>query len=251
MSKIYDETAEIVNEINTRLADPAKVFARDDGSTGHKFGNETPLTIQLAYDPTTYKISILVSSTLQKVFAIARQGSELGAWEQLGSPTPWKYASTDDDLSLTVAVANYIPDSGERFIVRCPKRERDERATQDDFYAVNGYSVQTLNTVAMRTLQAPHHSTHENFPGIYLCSDALAGDDYESIQQGKMNVAIPSNVLEWITNDQPKFSFLHHESSTPTWHTLKDPSIRAFDIQIRDHRGRQFDSSAFAELQSH
>ena len=23
-----------------------------------------------------------------------------------------------------------------------------------------------------------------------------------------MNVAIPSNVLEWITNDQPKFSFL-------------------------------------------
>ena len=34
----------------------------------------------------------------------------------------------------------------------------------------------TLNTVAMRTLQAPHHSTHENFPGIYLCSDALAGD---------------------------------------------------------------------------
>ena len=58
-----------------------------------------------------------------------------------------------------------------------------------------------------------------------------------------MNVAIPSNVLEWITNDQPKFSFLHHESSTLTWHTLKDPSIRAFDIQIRDHRGR-FDSSA-------
>ena len=64
--KNYTTTAEIVNEINTRLADPAKVFARDDGSTGHKFGNETPLTIQLAYDPTTYKISILVSSTLQK-----------------------------------------------------------------------------------------------------------------------------------------------------------------------------------------
>ena len=120
-----------------------------------------------------------------------------------------------------------------------------------DFYAVNGYSVQTLNTVAMRTLQAPHHSTHENFPGIYLCSDALAGDGFESIQQGKMNVAIPSNVLEWITNDQPKFSFLHHESSTLTWHTLKDTSIRAFDIQIRDHRGRRFDSSASAELQSH
>ena len=60
----------------------------------------------------------------------------------------------------------------------------------------------------------------------------------------QMNVAIPSNVLEWITNDQPKFSFLHHESSTLTWHTLKDPSIRAFDIQIRDHRGRRFDSSA-------
>ena len=36
--------SEIVNEINTRLADPAKVLARDDGSTGHKFGNETPLT---------------------------------------------------------------------------------------------------------------------------------------------------------------------------------------------------------------
>ena len=53
-----------------------------------------------------------------------------------------------------------------------------------------------------------------------------------------MNVN-PSNVLEWITNDQPKFSFLHHESSTLTWHTLKDPSIRR---SISTTRGRRFDS---------
>ena len=95
--KNYTTTAEIVTN-NTRLADRERL-ARDDGSTGHKFGNETLLTIQLAYDPTTYKISILVSSTLQKVFAIARQGSEL-AREQLFT-NPWEIPSTDDDLSLT------------------------------------------------------------------------------------------------------------------------------------------------------
>ena len=82
------------------------MFAREDNSTGHKFGNETPLTIQLAYDATTYKISILASSTLQKVFAIAREGSNSARGNSWALPTRGESASTDDDLSLTVAVAN-------------------------------------------------------------------------------------------------------------------------------------------------
>jgi hypothetical protein len=174
--KNYTTTAEIVNEINTRLADPAKVFAREDGSTGHKFGNENPLTIQLAYDATTYKISILASSTLQKVFAYreARVRTRMrgNSWA-----LPTMEIRVDGRRPLTdVPVANYIPILTGASSSGAQSASAMNERLKTDFYAVNGYSVQTLNTVAMRTLQAPHHSTHENFPGIYLCSDALSGD---------------------------------------------------------------------------
>ena len=240
----YTTNAQIVNEINTRLSDPAKVYSASDGSTGHKFSNEQPMTIQLSYDATNYKVSILASSTLHKVFSIARDGSELGLWEQLGFSNAWKYASADD-LSLTARIANYVP------ILTGASSSGDQSASamnlalKKEFYAVNAYSVQTLNTPALRTLLAPHHSFHENhFSGLFLCSDALAGDGFECIQQGAVNVSVPSNVLEWVRNSEPKFSFLHHESTTLTWHVLKDTSIRTFDIQLRDHRGRRFDASA-------
>ena len=73
---------------------------------------------------------------------------------------------TDDDLSLTVAVANYIPILTGASSSGAQSASAMNERLKTDFYAVNGYSVQTLNTVAMRTLQAPHHSTHENFPGF-------------------------------------------------------------------------------------
>ena len=198
----YTTNAQIVNEINTRLSDPAKVYSASDGSTGHKFSNEQPMTIQLSYDATNYKVSILASSTLHKVFSIARDGSELGLWEQLGFSNAWKYASADD-LSLTARIANYVP------ILTGASSSGDQSASamnlalKKEFYAVNAYSVQTLNTPALRTLLAPHHSFHENhFAGLFLCSDALAGDGFECIQQGAVNVSVPSNVLEWVRNSE-------------------------------------------------
>ena len=111
--------------------------------------------------PTKFRSS---SRARSKSIRYSQEGSELGAWEQLGFTNPWKYASTDDDLSLTVAVANYIPILTGASSSGAQSASAMNERLKKDFYAVNGYSVQTLNTVAMRTLQAPHHSTHEKLP---------------------------------------------------------------------------------------
>ena len=104
-----------------------------------------------------------------------------------------------DDLSLTARIANYVP------ILTGASSSGDQSASamnlalKKEFYAVNAYSVQTLNTPALRTLLAPHHSFHENhFSGLFLCSDALAGDGFECIQQGADQRIGTVNVLEWI-----------------------------------------------------
>ena len=130
---------------------PAKVFAPRRLSTGHKFGNETPLTIQLAYDATTYKISILVSSTLQKVFAIARQGSNSARGNSWALPTRGNSQRTMTFHSRWPSQLH--SDSDRRVIVRCPERERDERRLKTDFYAVNG------------TRSKPEHGRDANPPG--------------------------------------------------------------------------------------
>ena len=67
-----------------------------------------------------------------------------------------------------------------------------------------------------------------------LCSDALGTDGLIC----KNDTATPTNIIAWIINDQPKFSYLHHNTNTPAWMKLNDQNIKQFDIKIRDNRGR-------------
>ena len=128
------------------------MFARDDGSTGHKFGNETPLTIQLAtmQPPTKSHPRLIRPKGIRYREARVRTGrmGTVGLYQPVEIRVDGRRPFTDG------CRRNHPDDSGHRQVPRA--RPTNERL-KTDFYAVNGYSVQTLNTVAMRTLQAPHH----------------------------------------------------------------------------------------------
>ena len=62
--------------------------------------------------------------------------------------------------------------------------------------------------VADRSLSALHSGTHESLSGLFVCSDKLAMDSFESVAHGTENVAGPCNVLQFIPNTQAKDSYI-------------------------------------------
>ena len=94
--------------------------------------------------------------------------------------------------------------------------------------------------VANATLVSHHSATFENPRGIYLCSETLTnGNTYESRrnQITRHLEATPSQILEWIQFDVPRYSYIQYKSETIHWHYLGEKTINQFDIQLKSADG--------------
>ena len=252
----YTTNTEIVTHINSKFAS-GEVYDFETDQQTHQFGSEDALGVEFSYDASTYIMSYKITSTQTtntniKIFMPCIHDNDGGIWHHLGFHAEEFFVVTgnqqtrfphrtiammEEDLSLTYPVI-YAEASD------VPAGDVDRSYAQfntlySPTYARLAGKVVAENMDTFRTSVAENPSIHENpHSGIYVCSDELGQDGMEV----RHNYAIGTNVLEFIENDEPRYSHLHYKSGGMlTWHKCNNPSIRAFDIKIRDHRFRLID----------
>ena len=103
----------------------------------------------------------------------------------------------------------------------------------------------TTSPVADRTLESPHAGTHENHNGIYIASQMLGNDTMVGLAHSdNVMVAHQSDVLQFINNDVPKYSYLSYHTDTPMWNVLTKNCLLYTSPSPRDQRGSRMPSSA-------
>ncbi len=237
----------IANIINNKFVD--EVYDYETKTLSHSFGTSDTtgtLAITFTYNPDTYKFNIGVSqpsltgNANVKIFVPAFVDGDMGLWENFGfshKESMVQIGSTDE-----LAFLSYLNTAYTRIYASntdIPAGSQDQSYYDFNYsqrYArIAGVPSNDTDIVASKILIPEGSATHENhFNGLYLCSDALGTDGLIC----KNDTATPTNIIAWIINDQPKFSYLHHNTNTPAWMKLNDQNIKQFDIKIRDNRGR-------------
>ena len=80
-------------------------------------------------------------------------------------------------------------------------------------------------------------STAANTMGLFITTDLTDNAAYEThLHMGKNSMS-QTNILEWVMNDAPVYSYLHYKPENPCWHTLHQPSITHFNMKMLDLNG--------------
>ncbi len=220
----YYTSTNLVNSINTALT-----------AYDNRFASEAKLNITLQYDEDTYLFSVFINNNVTKYFGIFDTGVD-SLWNAMGFTS-----------NLFV---NSINHNGDDIILK----------TYDDFPIIseidfnnfkdieNQYFISGSSTVlSNRTITATHPGMIENNNGLYICSNKLGNDSFEcsKINNSSSHLqAIPTDTIQWINIDVPKFSHISYHTDQPMWISLNHKTITNFDIQIRDHQGSLFPKDA-------
>ena len=249
----YTQNSQIADLIYAKFQN--EVYDYDTGTIGtHQFASEDSLGIDFSYEENHYIFSYAVSQTTLtqdlgvKVFAPAIFENDVGLWEHFGFVNETSmvginsrsYFSTPDQLLATFnqdwkiiyPLSADIPAG-----VNAPTYK-----TLNEFWENGPGRYMRIagvpnaeNNLDARSVVADRQTVHENhFSQLFVCSDTLGTD----AMLCKNDVAVPTNILGCLMNDQPKYSYLHFQTNTPAWMKLNDTKIQEFDIRIRDHRGR-------------
>jgi len=225
----YYTTTKLINTIND-------LFTQYD----NKFANELKLVIQLNYDEDTFMTNVIVSQNDHKYFGIFHS-QENTLWGNLGFNRTFHEPV---ELSGTHFIANMADDAS--FLIPTD--------VWDMYLNANPYYIKSTSStiVANRTIYGTHAGVNENHAGIYITSKKLGQGSFECSKNDLTNYndlqAIPSDVIQWINIDVPKFSHISYHSDTPMWISLDNKNINNFDIEIRDHKGQIFPKDAIQKF---
>ena len=250
----YTQNSQIANLIHAKFQN--EVYDYDTGTIGtHQFTLEDPLQIDFAYDENHYIFQYSISQTTLtqdvgvKVFVPAIFENDVGLWEHFGFVNETgmiginsrSYFSTPDqslealnrDFKTIYPQSTDIPAGVDGVPTYKTLNEFWENGP-GRYMRIAGVP-NAENNLDARSVVADGQTVHENhFSQLFICSDTLGTD----AMLCKNDVAVPTNILGCLMNDQPKFSYLHFQTNTPAWMKLNDTKIQEFDIRIRDHRGR-------------
>jgi hypothetical protein len=199
----------------------------------HQVDTESALNLTITYNSETYKYNIVgAQSTKHKIMVLF--DDELGGslWTSLGFSKE-KLMKVNDVSGFLQVLKGYVKDfNGQIPPAPIPNAEvfNQNKGFIDKFHLRDMYNV-GANTVALRTIQAPFVSRHENdINEINLCSDLA-----ESLITGNNGVCIPTDILEKIINDVPKYSYIHHTADTLYYHQLPKNNINHFNLRLLNH----------------
>ena len=237
----YDETADLVTTMQAKFTNN-EITRESDGTVTftHSGQTDTATTVTITHDTNSYKNTLVFDSGSQhKAIALLVEDQNTHTiWESLGFKKAQilkvsEISGMRDRLNALASgagadvIANDVLIGGLKFIR-------------------GGFGT---SPVADRTLTSPHAGTHENHNGIYIASSVLGNDTMVGLAHSdNVMVAHQSDVLQFINNDVPKYSYLTYHTDTPMWNVLTKKDINHFDVQIRDHRGHLYPRSALADF---
>jgi len=211
--------------------------------SNHQFEAESPLIVTFNQNDSIYINSLAFDSGNNiKLFALSAVTSSHSVWEMLGF---------EKNKMLNQTTANIVLDYLRTHFTSVELADSPSTKLRDDT-TLNKYLIRCCKDdlpIADRTLTALHSGTRENLPGLFICSDKLGSDSFESVAHGTENVATPSNVIQYIPNTEPKYSYINHTPDMLMWHSLLDSSIHKFDIKLRDHKGQLFGLNSLPDFQ--
>ena len=235
---LYVDNATLNVKIMEKLSDPTQIkkYPIDnvgnvsyDFTSSHVVSTETPLDIVVQYNPTTYKFSIHGTQGGQKskVMVLFDAGDGTSLWDTMGFSSH-KLLKPNEIFDFKTQLTTSV---------QIPQTFNVEKLT--DIYHVRDMKSIASNTVALRTIHAPYHSRHENhISEINVCSDL--GECFLTKHNG---VCIPTDIIEKIINDVPKFSYIHHKADQLYYHQLSKSKIKTFNIRLDDHNYKPIDDN--------
>ena len=240
----YDETSDLVTSLQGKFTNTSgnEIIRESDGTATftHAGQSDTATTVTLTHDTNSYKNTLVFDSGSQHkaIALLVEDQNTLTIWESLGFKKEQilkvsEIAGMRDRLNALASdagadvIANDVMIGGLRFI----------------------RGGITTSSIVHRTLVSPHAGTHENHNGIYIASQMLGNDTMVGLAHSdNVMVAHQSDVLQFINNDVPKYSYLTYHTDTPMWNVLTKKDINYFDVEIRDHRGHLYPRSALADF---
>ena len=242
--QIYLDNLSLQLNIQTQFTNASgnKIFKTDIDNSGylgagsfvHQVDTETTMPITINYNPTTYKFSLYGNQeSKHKIVVLYDDNSGGSLWKSMGFEKH-KLMTKDDipDFLTKLGVYSDAHPAG------LPGAELFNVNTSftDEFHMRDMYNVAS-NTIALKTIHAPFTSCHENdISEINVCSDLA--ECFLTSANGK---CIPTDIVEKVVNNVPKFSYLHHQADTLYFHQLSKNNIKTFNIRLDDHNYKPID----------
>ncbi len=92
-------------------------------------------------------------------------------------------------------------------------------------------------------------SVTDNPIGYFITSDLTDNSALETHRQIQKNVAVPTNILEWILNTSGRNTYLHYTPDMISWHRLHQPQIAQFTIKVLNYEGRNLPHDMIRDFQ--
>jgi len=229
----YATNVELANAMNVEFSAGDRIFYLETGGTTHQFASEAEMGISVVYDTETYEFTFtFTQSGKHKVFVPAVLDLQGSIWENIGFSEA-KCATASEASSILNVLNSKIVNS---------YTDIQTNTLLQTFYIADAFSSNDLED---RVISSDVPSVHENhIQRLYVCSDALVSDAL--VMEG--TTAIPTNILDEVVNEVPKFSYLHKEmSSLPMWNRLLNPRMNKFDIKLLDQYGSAIPDDAMPD----
>ena len=240
----YDETAALITTMQAKFsnASASEITRESDGSTNvqHVGQTDNPTTVTITHSESTFRNTLVFDSGSQhKAIALFCEDQNVHTiWESLGF-SKHKIVKRSELNGIRDRLNQLPAGAGADLITN--------NALLGQLKFISG-CVNT-SSIATRTLTSPHAGTHENSNGIYISSKVLGNDTLIGhAHDDSVMVAHQSDVLQFINNEVPKYSYLTYHTDVPMWQILTTNYINHFDIEIRDHKGHLYPRSAIANF---
>lgn len=245
--QIYLDNLNLQLEIQTQFTNASgnkiiKTSIDESGNLGersfvHQVDNETIMPITITYNPDIYKFSMYGSQeSKHKIMVLFDDESNGSVWESMGFDKDRLMKASD--IPAFLEKLEIYKDAYNNQVNPIPGAELYNTNTTwtSQYYLRDMYNT-AANTVALRTIHATHASRHENdISEINICSDLA-----ECLITGNNGICQPTDILEKVVNNVPKYSYIHHHADTLYYHQLPKSNINHFNIRLLNHNYQLID----------
>lgn len=191
--------------------------------------NRSTLTVQYNTDTYKFKLTPGSNTTKEHLFALYHdEGEKNSIWELMGY---------DTNKLFTKDAMNRLFNELQAQTIGYDVNIRNNSKTK--------FLKEIRNTSPNRGLVGSHVSHHENHMiEVNICSDSLGRDGYLN----KNGLISSTNILETVTNNASKFSWLHHQPTQLHYHTLDHRIGQTFDIQLFDNNNNMIDPDSCGDF---